>query len=54
MMPDDRKNPNPEWEYKEEFGIVSQLKQAVRATQKASEQELAELRRRLERITYGS
>jgi hypothetical protein len=54
MMPDEKQTPPPEWKYKEEFGIVSNLKQAVKATQKASELELAELRRRLERITYGS
>ena len=53
-MPDENQNPPPEWKYKEEFGIVTQLKTVVEATQKASEQELAELRRRLERLTYGS
>jgi hypothetical protein len=54
-MPDEKQTPPaPEWNYKEEFGIVSQLKQVVQATQKASELELAELRRKLERLTYGS
>jgi len=54
MMPDEKQTHPPEWEYKEEFGIVSQLKQAVKATQKASEMELTELRRKLERLQYGS
>lgn len=53
-MPDEKKTHPPEWQHKEEFGIVTQLKQAVKVTQKASELELAELRRRLERLTYGS
>ena len=44
----------PEWKYKEEFGIVSKLKDVVKATQVASEKELSDLRRKLERLTYGS
>lgn len=53
-MADEKQTPPPEWNYKEEFGIVTQLKQVVKATQKATEMELAELRRKLERLTYGS
>ena len=44
----------PEWTYKEEFGIVKHLKEVVKTTKSASEMELAELRRKLERLTYGS
>jgi hypothetical protein len=53
-MPEKDQTKPPEWQYKEEFGIVTKLKTAVQATKKASEQELAELRRRLDRLTYGS
>jgi hypothetical protein len=52
-MPEDNQTP-PAWEYKEEFGIVSKLREVVKATQVASEKELADLRRKLERLTYGS
>lgn len=50
----DEKQTSPEWSYKEEFGIVKHLKEAVKTTKSASEMELAELRRKLERLTYGS
>jgi len=53
-MPDEKQDPPPEWKYKEEFGIVTQLKAAVKATAVASEQELSNLRRKLDRLTYGS
>jgi len=53
-MPDENQTPPPEWKYKEEFGIVSKLREVVKATQIASEKELADLRRKLERLTYGS
>jgi hypothetical protein len=53
-MDDDKQTPTSEWAYKEEFGIVSHLKTVVKATQAASEKELSDLRRKLERLTYGS
>jgi hypothetical protein len=53
-MPEENQTKPPEWEYKEEFGIVSKLREVVKATQIASEKELADLRRKLERLTYGS
>jgi hypothetical protein len=53
-MPDEKQDPPSEWKYKEEFGIVTKLKEAVKATAIASEKELTDLRRKLERLTYGS
>jgi hypothetical protein len=53
-MPDEEQGKPPEWKYKEEFGIVTKLKEAVKATAVASEHELSNLRRKLERLTYGS
>ena len=56
MMSDEKPAtpPAPEWNYKEEFGIVKHLKEVVKVTRTASEMELAELRRKLDRLTYGS
>jgi len=42
------------WEYKEEFGIVREMKKVVNLTKQATELELEGLRRKLERLTYGS
>lgn len=53
-MSENQEQKNPEWEYKEEFGIVTRLKEAVKVTAVASEKELSNLRRKLERLTYGS
>jgi hypothetical protein len=53
-MADEKQTPPPEWAYKEEFGIVSHLKTVVKATQSVSEKELSNLRRKLERLNYGS
>ncbi len=53
-MSENDQTPPPEWKYKEDFGIVTQLKEVVKATKVATEKELAELRRRLDKLTYGS
>jgi len=53
-MADEEKKPAAEWKYKEEFAIVSNLRTVVLATKEASEKELAVLRRRLDKLTYGS
>ena len=53
-MANEEQTPPPEWKYKEEFGIVTHLREVVKATKGATELELAELRRKLERLTYGS
>jgi hypothetical protein len=44
----------PSWKFKEEFGIVKEMKKAVELTKEATEKELESLRRKLERLTYGS
>lgn len=43
----------PQWEYKEEFGIVGEMKKVINLTIQATEMELEALRRKLERLTYG-
>ena len=55
-MPEENQNEEkpPEWQYKEEFGLVTKLREAIKGTKEASEHELTALRRKLERLTYGS
>jgi len=43
-----------EWKYKTEFGLVGELRKVVLLTKQATEMELEGLRRKLERLTYGS
>jgi hypothetical protein len=45
--------PRANWGYKQEFGIVTELRKAISLTKEATEKELAGLRRKLERMTYG-
>lgn len=44
----------PQWEYKTEFGINSQLREIVTKSKEFAEAELEVMRRKLDRITYGS
>ena len=44
----------PKWERKSEFGINTQMREVVRLTISASEAEIKLLRRKLERLQYGS
>jgi hypothetical protein len=57
-MDDDKKEPEAppqaNWEYRQEFGIVTKMREAIKLTKTATESELAILRRKLERLTYGS
>jgi hypothetical protein len=56
-MPEEKKDPEiPQvnWEYRKEFGINSKLREAVLLTKDATQSEIASLRRKLERLTYGS
>ena len=46
--------PQANWEYRQEFGIVTKMREAINLTKTATESELAVLRRKLERLTYGS
>lgn len=47
-------SPRASWQYKEEFGIVTKLREAILLTKGATEKELEGLRRKLDRLTYGS
>jgi hypothetical protein len=44
----------PKWEYKTEFGINTQMREVVRLTVSATEAEIKLLRRKLEKLQYGS
>ena len=46
--------PKATWEYKEEFEINKRIKEVVGATIKATEAELSVLRRKLDKMHYGS
>jgi predicted chitinase len=46
--------PQANWEYREEFGIVTKMREAISLTKTATESEITLLRRKLERLTYGS
>lgn len=58
MMDEEKKDPEvttqANWEYRKEFGIVTKMRDAILTTKTATESELALLRRKLERLTYGS
>jgi hypothetical protein len=56
-MSEEKKDPDvPQinWEHRKEFGINSKLREAVLLTKDATQSEIAVLRRKLERLTYGS
>ena len=44
----------PKWEYRNEFKITGRMRDVVGLTIKATEAELAVLRRKLNKLTYGS
>lgn len=44
----------PKWERRETFRINERMKEVIGLTIKASEAELAVLRRKLDKLTYGS
>jgi len=44
----------PQWEYKKEFEINKRMKDIVKLSISATEAELAMLRRKLDKLTYGS
>jgi hypothetical protein len=46
--------PQANWEYKEKFKIHEDMKEVVNLTISASQMELKHLRRKLEKLTYGS
>ena len=44
----------PKWEYKKTFGINERMKNVIGLTIEATESELVVLRRKLDKLTYGS
>lgn len=44
----------PKWEHKTSFGITGQMKQVIELAMSASQAELKVLRRKLEKLQYGS
>ena len=44
----------PKWEYKEKFKIHEDMKQVLSLSISAAQMELKHLRRKLEKLTYGS
>lgn len=45
--------PKINWEYKEDLGINTKMKEVLRATLKACEAERDKLRAKLEKLQYG-
>ena len=43
-----------EWKYKKNLGINEEMKKVINLTMSATQSEIAVLRRKLERLTYGS
>jgi hypothetical protein len=51
----DPADPNaPKWEFKREFGINKEMRKVINLTIDATNAEIAVLRRKLQRLTYGS
>lgn len=44
----------PKWEYRKSFKINERMKEVIGLTIKVTESELAVLRRKLDKLTYGS
>lgn len=47
-------SPRFDWEYRTEFRITSQMREVVKLTKAVAESEIERLRRKLEKLTYGS
>lgn len=43
-----------QWQYKEEFAINTKMREVIGLAIKASEAEIGTLRRKLDKLTYGS
>lgn len=43
-----------EWKYKKNLGINEEMKKVIHLTMSATQSEIAVLRRKLDRLTYGS
>jgi hypothetical protein len=46
-------SPAPQWEYKNEFALVSNLREVIKLTMKATEAEISALQKKLEKLQYG-
>jgi|WetSurSiteA1Bulk_404760.scaffolds.fasta_scaffold308405_2 hypothetical protein len=44
----------PQWEYRKTFKINERMKEVLTLTKGVAEQEVAGLRKKLDRLTYGS
>ena len=54
-MSEEKKDPEPPaWEFKKEFAINARMREIALATKAVAETEVSLLRRKLERLTYGS
>lgn len=48
------KPPLSSWEYREEFKIVGEMRKVINLAVDASEYEISMLRRKIEKLKYGS
>ncbi len=46
--------PKAEWKYKKNLGINEEMKKVIHLTMAATNSEIAVLRRKLQKLTYGS
>jgi hypothetical protein len=44
----------PEWERRENFAINERMKEVLKLTKQVAEKEIESLRRKLDKLTYGS
>lgn len=46
--------PKPQWERRENFAINERMKEVISLTKQVAEKEIDSLRRKLNKLTYGS
>jgi hypothetical protein len=46
--------PPPAWEYKTEFGIHTKMKEVIHRTIDVTSEHIEDLKRKLDKLTYGS
>lgn len=46
--------PRFNWEYREEFRINTKMREVIKLTKAVTESEIDRLRRKVEKLTYGS
>lgn len=54
QKPEEAKPEAPAWEHRKSFRINERMKEVIGLTIKATESELTVLRRKLNKLTYGS